>query len=253
LLKIIGGGVAGAFAASLPLPDHLLAANQQPDDLWSLVVTSPVFLTALEQVQAQGCSFTLEAASFTQVAAQDALVGLHLRQSSRPSQRLGIDFLCTVDTVQRTVVGVQYLIGTSLECSLEVRSVLLTPASLEPLIYQTRTGLRALPGPHQATSWSFPRPSEAIPPPPDDQPDEGWPPDIVSPLHWFYAGQQAVAWSADSPPLLRGSQVAEQRSSDLADTQTFALSYLVVVEATPDPTPEPTEPPPEPTATPTGA
>jgi hypothetical protein len=130
------------------MPDVLVAAVHQPEVLWSLVATAPLFLTALEQVQAQGCTFTLDADSFQVIAQQAHLVGLHLMHSSRPTQHLGIDLFCTVDTLQSSVTAVQYLMSTSLDDALDVRSVVLTQASLEPVFIQTRNGLTTDPGPH---------------------------------------------------------------------------------------------------------
>lgn len=251
-LKILGSGVVGSVTASLSMPDQLVAATQQPDALWSLVATSPLFLKALENVQSQGCGFTIDAASFTVVAQQAEHVGLHIRQSSQPTQRLGIDIFATIDTIQGTVVAVQYVVGTSLEGLLDLYSVLLTPASLEPIFIMTRSGLVEQSGPHQATNWTFPRPEEEIAPPPDPLPDEGWPPDVVSPLHWFYAGQSGVQWSDDSVPVLRCTQVSEQRSSDPSDTRFFDLPYWAHADPEPEPTEEPTvDPLPGVTATPT--
>jgi hypothetical protein len=209
------------------MPDVLVAAVHQPEVLWSLVATAPLFLTALEQVQAQGCTFTLDADSFQVIAQQAHLVGLHLMHSSRPTQHLGIDLFCTVDTLQSSVTAVQYLMSTSLDDALDVRSVVLTQASLEPVFIQTRNGLTTDPGPHQAVTWSFPRALDAIPPAPEPLPLEGWPPDVISPLHWFYAGQRGVAWSDDEQPLVRCVQIAEMRSSDPTDQQVFSLSYPV--------------------------
>jgi len=236
-LKIIGGTALGSVVANVVMPEHLIAAMEQPDALWSLIATSPLFLTALEQVETQGCSFTIDATNVRVIAQQENVVGVHIQQSSRPTQRLGIDIICTIDTLQNAVVAVRYLIGTSLDDALELRSVLLTPASLTPILIPTRSGVSEQPGPHQAITWSFPRPVEKIPPAPDVLPPAGWPPDLISPLHWFYGGMVDVLWSSDTSPHVICKHVVEQRSTDSTDFHIYALPYPTDADLQPEPQP----------------
>jgi hypothetical protein len=226
-LQAVGSAAIGAVAGTLPLPNHVAAAIQQPDAPWAIAATSPLLQKALENIQALGCTFVLDATSFATVVEQPDLVGLHLQQASRPSQRVGVDIFCTVDMNEGKLIGLQYMIGWSLEGSLEVSSVLFTPASLEPVFVQTKAGLSEQPGPHWANVWAFSRPMEEIPPPPDPLPTEGWAPDVISPLHWFYSGKSAIEWSiVDGASILRCSGVAEVRSSDFTDVRHFQLIYV---------------------------
>jgi hypothetical protein len=229
LLKALGAAVVTSVAATLPVPSHfaLAATSSAPDDAWAIAAASPLLQLALDRLTVYQFDFRLDAASFRQVAEQPGLVGLLLRQQRSPHRRMGVDLISTVDTQQRTLRAVQAVIGWCQDCSLDIKSALLDAASLQPISTTTRAGEFETPGPHQEQQWSFPRAAADFPPPPklDERAVDGWPPEVVSPLYWFYSGCGAVDWSGDKQPILRCTQVVEARSSQPDDTRVFELRY----------------------------
>lgn len=231
LLKTLGATTLGTIAATLPVPSYFTIAASataaNPSDAWAIAAASPILHRGLDHLKTYGFEFTLERTRFEYVGEKSPLIGLRLRQTGTLSRRTGADLLCTVDLDARKLVGVQYVIGACQDCSLEAQSVILNEQSLRSSYISTRDSTIEQPGPSRYDSWSYARSIADLPPPPDLLlPSQGWPPDVISPWYWYYKGCERTEWTADSPPILRCSEIVEARSSEPADQRRFTLVYL---------------------------
>jgi hypothetical protein len=114
------------------------------------------------------------------------------------------------------MVAIQYVIGWSLDCFLELRSAMIDVRP-PPQEYEIAPGVVLSHLHRQQSQWSFvrdyiqPPPPSALGPivPREGEAGEGWPPDSLGCL-WFYQGCTRTVWDMNGDLIFhRVAQVAE--------------------------------------------
>ncbi|MGH2541594.1 MAG: hypothetical protein ACRDIB_02275 [Ardenticatenaceae bacterium] len=226
-LKTVGAVALGSLAGSLPITPHLALASGAakglpPGDPRSIVLLSPLFHQILAELALLRFSFSLDPTDFQRLSDYAQYTALRLAQVVSPGRGKGVDVVSTVDRAEGQLAAVQYIIGWSLDCCLEVRSTLVD-GRRAPIKIGTARGEELCYRPRRETHQSFGRDRAGIPPPPAALPSEGWPTEPAG-ERWLYGGCCQTRWdSSEGLVVHRAVQVVEERSGPLPATRAHDL------------------------------